>query len=77
MRLLELYPDLQFDRAVAESALTRSGFIEKKDYLDRLAADATLKDFLPKFVLDVSREEFLQHYISILTGSNDVFLAVY
>lgn len=76
-RLLALYPDLPFDRTIAEKLCREKTFPAPLETLPTLPPEATLRDLLAKFRHDSSAEEFLWHYIEAVTDEKDVHHKVY
>jgi hypothetical protein len=76
-RLQALFPDLPFDRAVAERVCRDYTWPRVLENFSTLAADATVKDVLTLFRNDSSAEEFLWYYIEAVTDAKDVHQQVY
>ncbi len=76
-RLLTLYPDLRFDRTLAEKVLKEKSFHATAEKVKALEATCTLQDVLAQFRNDSSREEFLWFYIEEATEEKDVHNKVY
>ncbi len=76
-RLLALFPDLPFDRAIAAKVLEEQSWSRQCEALEAMPADATLHDLLTKFRHDSSAEEFLWHYIEAATDTKEVHKLVY
>jgi hypothetical protein len=64
VELLDLHPDLPFDRIlvakVCDERMLCPGSIKS---LDELAQDLTINDFLALYINDASRVEFLAFYV--------------
>lgn len=76
-RLLALYLDLAFDRAVAERVCTEKSFHDILGKLQDLPDDVSVRDILALFRDDSSAEEFLWFYIEAMTDERDVYDKVY
>lgn len=76
-RFLALFPDLRFDREIAEKVLIEKTFVRARAAFAEKPADATLQDLLACFTADSSAEEFLWHYVEAVTGEKDVHHKVY
>ncbi|TSC70657.1 MAG: hypothetical protein CEO12_237 [Parcubacteria group bacterium Gr01-1014_46] len=76
-RFLALFPDLRFDRAIAEKVLVEKSFSRAAESFKDKPADATLQDLLGCFKHDSQAEEFLWHYVEAVTGEKEVHQKVY
>jgi hypothetical protein len=76
-RFLDLFPDLRFDREIAEKVLVEKAFPRTYEAFKGKPADATLQDLLGCFKHDSQAEEFLWHYCEAVTGEKKVHQKVY
>lgn len=76
-RLFALYPNLPFDRIIAEKICRERAFPAPLKALPTLPREATLSDLLAKFLRDSLAEEFLWFYIEAVTDERGVHNKVY
>jgi hypothetical protein len=76
-RFLALFPDLRFDRIIAETVLIEKSFTGTYAAIKGKPADATLQDLLDCFKHDSQAEEFLWYYVEAVTGEENVHQKVY
>jgi hypothetical protein len=76
-RLLAMYPDLFFDRAIANRVLVGRSWSRRIKDLSDLPPTAVLRDLLARFKHDSSAEEFLWFYIEAVTHETNVHEKVY
>jgi hypothetical protein len=76
-RLLALFPDLPFDRAVVEQVCRDQVWPSVLEKLPTLPTSATVNDVLALFRNDSGAEEFLWHYIEAVTDEQNVHQRVY
>lgn len=76
-RFLALFPNLRFDREIAERVLVEISFTRVHEAFKDKPAGATLQDLLDCFKHDSQAEEFLWYYVEAVTGEKKVHQKVY